>query len=60
MQEQVKNTKNPEMRRAKNTLQSIDKAPSNVTNEIADNSSESEYIPSDNELNSGNTNIRYV
>lgn len=40
-----------------NTLQSIDKAGSNVVNEIADNSSESEYIPSDNEVDSGNMNI---
>lgn len=40
-----------------NTLQSIDKTCSNVTNEITDSSSESEYIPSDNELNSGNINI---
>lgn len=42
------------------TLQTIDKAGSNVANEIAENSSESEYIPSDNELNSGNIDIRYV
>lgn len=38
----------------------LDKADFNVGNEIADNSSESEYIPSDNELDSGNINIRYV
>jgi len=36
------------------TLQSIDKTDSNVVNETADNSSESEYIPSDNEIDSGN------
>lgn len=43
-----------------NTLQSIDKADSNITNDIADNSSESEYIPSADEIDSGNMNIRYV
>lgn len=43
-----------------NILQSTNKADSNVTNEIADNSSESEYVPSDNELDSGNINIQYV
>lgn len=36
-----------------NTLQSTDKAGSNVANETSDNSSESEYIPSDNEVDSG-------
>ncbi|KAG5324579.1 ERCC6 protein, partial [Acromyrmex heyeri] len=33
-----------------NTVQSIDKTDSNEANEIVDNSSESEYIPSDNEV----------
>ncbi|XP_018339154.1 PREDICTED: DNA excision repair protein ERCC-6-like [Trachymyrmex septentrionalis] len=35
-----------------NTVQSIDKTDSNEANEIIDNSSESEYIPSDNEVDS--------
>lgn len=35
-----------------NTLQNIDKADSTVANEPADNSSESEYVPSDNEVDS--------
>lgn len=39
-----------------NTLQSIDKTDSNVANETVDNSSESEYIPSDNEVDFGNIN----
>lgn len=42
------------------TVQSIDKTDSNEINETADNSSESEYIPSDNEVDSGNIDIRSV